>query len=458
MPCSICKMMAGMRSLCGMRRAPRVAVRCLLLMMLVPACDGLSPTERQALLVLSPPSLPAPPADVTNRYADDAAAAALGKTWFFETGFSGALLDGDNDGGVHALGNKGDTGKVACAGCHQPEAGFLDGRTLGQQISLASGWGSRRAPSLLDVGQAKLVMWDGRHDALYNQPFGPIESTLEMNSSRLYVAQQIFARFRAQYEAVFGPMPPLDDAARFPALDAVHTGCQPSSADPKAACNGTRHGMPGDGAEYDSMTPDDQSAVTRVVVNFGKALGAYERTLSCGTSRFDAWMHGSGTLSDEEQRGARLFVGKAGCTSCHSGPYMSDQAFHNLGMKPAVVAVVFLDANDHGAATGLAAAVADPLNVAGVFSDGNDGRLVPPNSASEGAFRTPTLRCVGKRPSLMHTGQLRTLDDAVGFHTRGGDANGYFGKNELTALDLGPSDVAALSAFLRALDRPGVTP
>ncbi len=413
--------------------------------------------ELRELAKLSPAALPAPPPDITNRFADDAGAAALGQRFFFEPGFSGKLLDGDNDGTANALGAQGETGKVACSGCHVPEAGFLDDRTLGKQISLGAGWGKRRAPSLLDVGQAKLLMWDGRHDTLYNQPFGPLESPVEMNSSRLYVAQRIYALYRGEYEALFGPMPPLDDATRFPALDAERTGCKPRIVDQSSTCNGVAHGIPGDGAEFDSLSPADQDAVTEVVVNLGKALGAYQRLLTCGPSRFDAWVAGDeSALSPAEQRGARVFIGAGRCVSCHSGPFFSDQSFHNVGLKPGPVAVVFVDQDDAGAAQGLAAALADPLNSRGKYSDGDDGRLpraVPPDSL--GAFRTPTLRCVARRPSFMHTGQMSSLAQVVSFFARGGDHFGYPGTREIEPLNLTSRDEQDLVAFLGALDGPG---
>ena len=372
-----------------------------------------------------------------------------------DPGFAGRLLDGDNDGTPTTLGMRGETGKVACAGCHVPVAGFSDNRTLGNQISLASGWNLRRTPALLDVGQARLLMWDGRHDAFYNQPFGPVESSTEMNSSRLFLAEQIFARYRTDYEAIFGSMPPLADAGRFPPLAPGATGCDRPVGSPP-----TCHGMPGDGAEYDHMTFADQQAVTQVVVNFGKALGAYQRLLTCGASAFDRWSHGDTTaLSRAEQRGAALFVGKGQCVQCHSGPYLSDQRFHNTGLAPATVAAVFVDKNDRGAAVGLARALADPLNVRGPYSDGNDGRLPDPVPASaEGAFRTPILRCVSRRPSLMHTGQFKALEEVVAFFDRGGHPAGYPGKNELSPLGLSERERADLVAFLRALDGPGPDP
>jgi cytochrome c peroxidase len=413
--------------------------------------------ELDALGTLAPTTLPSPPEDVSNRFADDPAARAFGQKLFFDADFSGKLLDGDNDGTVNALGNVGDTGKVSCAGCHVPDAGFLDDRTLGKQISLGAGWGLRRAPSLLDVGQASLLMWDGRHDALYNQPFGPLESPVEMNTSRLFTAQVVHRKHRAEYEALFGEMPPFDDTTRFPPLTAETTGCQPSGIDTLTTCDGTTHGMPGDGAEFDGLAPEDRDAVTEVVANLGKALGAYERLLSCGSGRFDDWMLGDPeALSFTEQRGAKLFVGKADCVRCHSGPYLSDQKFHNVGLKPMPVAAVFLDANDRGAAQGLELALEDPLNVRGKFSDGDDGRLpatVTPEM--EGAFRTPTLRCVAERPSFFHTGQMRTLDEVVAFFARGGDHFGFPGKSELSPLELTDDERSELVAFLRTLDGPG---
>src|SRR6185369_7049277 len=106
------------------------------------------------------------------------------------------------------------------------------------------------------------------------------------------------------------------------------------------------------------------------------------------------------------------------------------------GLRPGVVAVAFTDVDDHGAAVGVAGALADPLNVRGAFSDGDDGRLpAAVTPAMEGAFRTPTLRCLAGQPSFMHTGHLTTLDQVVAFFDRGGDAaGGYPGRSEIARL------------------------
>lgn len=427
--------------------------------------DGETPTftdeERAILASLSPESLPHAPIDITNRYADDAAAAELGRAFFFDPGFSGPLLTGDNNGEAGTLGVKGEAGKVACAGCHLGQTDFQDTRSPSQQISLGAAWGRRRAPSLLDIGQPKLLTWDGRRDTLHNQVFGPIESPAEMNSSRLFTAQQIFARYREAYEQVFGLMPELDDTIRFPPLSPDETGCQPSGAvvQPER-CEGSFRGSPGDQGEYDGMAPADQEAVNRVVINFGKAIAAYERLLTCGPSRFDAWMHGDGALlTPSEQRGAKVFIGAGKCVDCHSGPFFSDHAFHNVGLRPGQVAAAFYDLDDRGAALGIAAALVDPLNSRGTFSDGDDGRLpakLPPGS--EGAFRTPMLRCVSRRPSFMHTAQLRTLESVIEFFDQGGHPSGYPGTSVIAPLGLDATQKADLAAFLRSLDGPGADP
>jgi cytochrome c peroxidase len=135
---------------------------------------------------------------------------------------------------------------------------------------------------------------------------------------------------------------------------------------------------------------------------------------------------------------------------------MSDQAFHNVGLAPEVVQQAFLDADDQGAATGIAYAIENPINSHSTFSDGDDGRLpkaVTPRM--EGAFRTPTMRCVNLRPTFMHTGQFRTLAQVVAFFNAGGGHTAYPGESELVPLGLTAREESDLVAFLGALTGPG---
>jgi cytochrome c peroxidase len=423
----------------------------------VPQWPVFGEVERGIVATLAPQVLPPPPPDTTNRFADSSRAADFGRKLFFDARFSGRLLEGDNDGSPHTLGRKGETGRVSCAGCHVPQAGFLDNRTLGHSISLAAGWGRRHAPSLNDVGQARLVMWDGRRDTLYNQIFEAIESHVEMNSSRLFVAQQLSRFHRQEYESIFGHLPDFNDPREYPQIPAEETGCRPAGADPKSACDGVVRGTPGDHGDFDSLSAAKQEAVTRAVVNMGKALGSYERKLACGPGRFDAWVNGkSDAMSGPELRGLKLFVGKANCVQCHSGPYFSDQKFHNVGLVPQTVAVVFRAVVDEGAYGGLSAALKDPLNSRGQFSDGDDGRLpAVPGEELRGAYKTPMLRCVSQRLAYMHTGQITDLDAVLEFFNRGGSPLNLIGRNELKPLGLSSSERADLLLFLKALDGPG---
>ena len=401
----------------------------------------ISDDVRRQLDALSPSELPAPPADPTNAYLDDARAAVLGKQLFFDTRFSGPLLDEANNGDPGTLGLQGDTGKVGCVSCHVPSTGFSDSRSTRGQISLASGWTHRRTMSLLDVAQVQILNWDGRHDSAFSQPFTPIEDPVEFNSSRLYAAQQMARLYRTDYEAIFGSLPSLDAS---PTVAPADAGCTELPVDEV-------HGV----CVKPGYTDPD---VTRVVVNMGKAIEAYTRTLRCGPSRFDAWVAGDPlALSADEQAGALLFVGKAACTTCHSGPYLTDRSFHNVGLHPDFRFFV-VPIDDRGASAGLPAMLADPLISKGSFSDGYDGRLdqLPSDPTDMGdSFATPSLRCVGRRPSFMHTGQFRSLDDVVNFFNHGGDTSGFQGTSENYARNLSDVESAQLVAFLKSLDGPG---
>lgn len=390
----------------------------------------------------------APHTDPSNAYVSNAAARSFGHKLFFATDLSGPLVDRDNDGTTGTLGHAGDTGKIACASCHVPDANFVDTRSPHRQISLAAKWTPRRSPTLLDVAASPQFNWDGRRDTLWNQALGVIEASGEFNASRLFVAQQIFRVHRADYEAIFGPLPPLDDA-RFPQLTPATAGCDPGPAD--APCRG----KPGD-ADFESMSVDDRTAVTRVAVNASKAIAAYVTQLRCGSGRFDAWLDGDDSaLTRAERRGAALFVGRANCVGCHTGALLTDGAFHNVGLRPSTVATAFTDVDDRGAAVGIPDAHADPLNANGAFSDGPRGALPAIGPELEGAFKTPTLRCISNQPSFMHTAQLRTLASVVDFFDRGGDGVGFPGTSEIAPLGLTERERADLVAFLSTLEGPG---
>lgn len=70
------------------------------------------------------------------------------------------------------------------------------------------------------------------------------------------------------------------------------------------------------------------------IVEIANALGAFIASeWRSFDSPFDAYLSGDKTALDSAQsRGMKLFFGEAGCSSCHSGPLLTDQRFHALGL------------------------------------------------------------------------------------------------------------------------------
>lgn len=391
--------------------------------------------ERAALEDLR---LMAAPADPTNRFADDPAAARLGHQLFFDPRLSGPLQEVDDDF-AGALGEVGDVGKVSCSSCHDPAAGGADRRSRGP-TSIGAGWTGRNAPTVLNASLSRWMFWDGRKDTEWSQALAPLESDVEHNISRLALAQVMFTVYRQPYEDIFGPMPPLDDAARFPA-----------------------DGRPGDPA-WEAMAAEDQQAVDLIFANVGKAIAAYERGLVDVTSPFDRFMAGDASaMSDAAVRGARLFVGRASCNECHSGPLLADGRFHNHGIAQAGATVPLID---EGRAAALATLLADPFNGKGAFSDDVEvgaaklAEVGDEGPGALGAFKTPTLRNVSQSAPYMHTGGFVTLWDAVEWYRRAAGTDGFVGERaaEAEVLRLSDEDVNDLVAFLLALDGEGIDP
>src|SRR5262245_29780226 len=102
--------------------------------------DALGGRERELVELLR---LEPMPEDPSNAYADNDGAAALGQELFFDPRLSGPLGP-PNDGVTRgSLGAAGESGKVACASCHDPAAGGTDHRSRPQASSLAAGYTGR---------------------------------------------------------------------------------------------------------------------------------------------------------------------------------------------------------------------------------------------------------------------------------------------------------------------------
>jgi cytochrome c peroxidase len=228
-------------------------------------------------------------------------------------------------------------GRVRCASCHEPFRRFTDGLPRAEGIAI----GARNTPTLLNVARHRVFGWDGAHDSLAEQSLRPLRDAGEMDAPPAHVAGLIRgdAALRARFAAAVGTQPADDDEAVF--------------------------------------------------AEVGRLLAAYEATLASARTPFDAWRDalaaGAPTpaLPAAAVRGVRLFVGRGGCTRCHSGPMLGDDAFH-------VSAIHSLRAD-------------------GRPDTGHAGE--PPN-----AFRTPSLREVAATGPYMHDGSVARLCDAARPH------------------------------------------
>lgn len=344
--------------------------------------DRWSPEQVAVLASLRLAALPALPADPSNAVEDRPEAAALGRRLFSDPRFSR-------------------TQAVSCASCHDPALQFQDGRPVGQGV----GTGSRRSMPIVGAGHARWLFWDGRKDSTWAQVLGPLEDAVEHGGNRVRHVQLLQAHYREDYEAVFEPLPDLSGL--------------PDDASPL--------GSPAEQAAWDALDPGLREAASRIFANLGKAIAAYEKTLAFGPSRFDRYVEqllappsrAEPLLTPQEVSGLRLFIGKGECVTCHNGPLLSDQQFHNTGVPPRDPA-----RPDRGRAQGARLVQRDEFNCLGPFSDARPEEcqelrfIVDDDPALEGAFRTPSLRNVALRPPYMHAGQFASLDDVIAHYVQ----------------------------------------
>ena len=375
--------------------------------------DGWSTEEIATLSSVRLSELPPTPKDPSNAYEASPAAVSLGQRIFSDRRFSG-------------------NGAVSCASCHQPDKQLQDGRPLGVGV----GTGARRTMPVVAAGQSPFLFWDGRKDSLWSQALGPLEDPVEHGGNRLAYAHLLKAHYRAEYEAVFGVMPNLSQL--------------PKEASPL--------GTPEQKAAWGTMNEDTRQAVSRVFANMGKALAAYQKTLRHGESRLDRYVEAvvkrdpaaPQVLDASEKNGLRIFIGKGRCITCHNGPLLTDQHFHNTGIAPRVPAQP-----DLGRRAGIAKLREDEFNCLGRFSDARPEQceelrfLATDDHAMEAAFKTPSLRNVALRAPYMHAGQIASLADVVRHYSKAPSAAA--GHSELKPVKLSEDEVQDLAAFLGTL-------
>lgn len=298
---------------------------------------------------------------------------------------------------------------LSCAMCHVPEQGFTQNE-LATPVGDEGRGGRRNAPSLYNVGYQKALFWDGREGSLEAQVWSPLLARNEMaNSSR----QAVLSRLQN--------IPELRNA-------------------------------------FSVLYPDGLTEST-----LGRAMAAYQRSLSSAGSAFDQWYFGAESgdsdaapsLDPLAYRGFSVFQ-ETGCQSCHrvgkDHALFTDHDFHNTGTghqrvlrgsQPQQVQVA------PGVFINLTVSVETET-----FTD--DGRIeVTGNADDQWRYRTPSLRNVALTAPYMHDGSLGTLEAVVAFYNRGG-GNDPNRDPRIRPLGLSDRDQQALVAFLESLTAANV--
>ncbi|MGH8653883.1 MAG: cytochrome-c peroxidase [Gammaproteobacteria bacterium] len=132
--------------------------------------------------------------------------------------------------------------------------------------------------------------------------------------------------------------------------------------------------------------PNDREPVQSE--NWGKAIGAYERTLVT-PSPFDAYLRGDAkALTPQAQASLKLFI-DLDCVSCHNGVAVGGAAFRKFG----VVGDYWKETRSQAIDEGRRKETQDP--------------------ADKYVFKVPGLRNVSMTPPYFHDGSVATLPEAV---------------------------------------------
>lgn len=233
---------------------------------------------------------------------------------------------------------------IACSTCHHPDLGTGDGLSLGigeggigLGLDRTAGKGENRirkriprnAPALWNLGAREIhtLFHDGRlsrADTYENEFNSPAEEWLPTGFNSILAAQAVFPLV-AQFEMAGNPKENEISGAVHDRIDAAW----PILAKRVRV-------IPEYGerfvAAFDHITEAEQVTI----VDIANALAAFMAVeWQSNDSPFDQFLAGDTlALTASQTAGAELFYGKGNCASCHSGPLLSDQKFHALGLPP----------------------------------------------------------------------------------------------------------------------------
>lgn len=226
--------------------------------------------------------------------------------------------------------------QISCSSCHDPEMGWSDRR----HVALGNNHlqGNRNTMSLFNIAERTSFFWDGRAKTLEEQAAGPLGAHHEMamDVKTLPAKIQTLKGYKLLFKNAYG---------------------------------------------------DEKVTYERIV----KAIADFQKTIKSQPSRFDKFLEGKyNALSDEEIYGMHIFRTKARCMNCHSGQYLTDESFHNIGLT-----YYKRKYEDLGLYT------------------------ITKNAEDVGKFKTPQLRDLMLTQPWMHNGLFGDLEGVVNMYNSG---------------------------------------
>lgn len=176
---------------------------------------------------------------------------------------------------------------IACASCHDPEAGFADPNQFSEGVG--GELGGRQAPPVMNAAYFTTQFWDGRAASLEEQAGGPVENPVEMAFTHEGVVERL-------------------------------------SEDPV----------------YAELFKEAWGEGPIAFEMVAKSIASFERTVLVGNSPFDRYMFGDDkeAMTEDAVRGLDVFTDpeKGNCEVCHEineeegYALFTDNKFHNLGV------------------------------------------------------------------------------------------------------------------------------
>lgn len=268
---------------------------------------------------------------------------------------------------------------MACASCHNQENAFTD--TSRFSVGIDGLEGHRQAMSAVNMlWNTNGYFWDGRVQKLRDQSIMPIQDPLEMNETMENVVEKLEqdTLYTHQFFRAFG---------------------------------------------------SENISSYRI----GLALEQFMNSIVSYRSKYDLYLEGTATFTEEEELGMDLFFNEynpffpetsgADCGHCHGGKNFSSQEYMNNGLDSIY--------NDDGR-----------YEVTGLESD-------------RGAMKVTTLRNIELTPPYMHDGRFKTLEEVIDHYNEGlhnnASLNPALAMTMGTGLMLTDTDKSALLAFLKTL-------